>query len=64
LSTYFSQRCGCIGRRKAHTGEIIKVLSAKVGGKGGGRPDMAKGGGPKSEALQESLESVFDLVPD
>ena len=47
-----------------HAGEIIKILSAKVGGKGGGRPDMAQGGGPKSEALQESLESVFDLVAD
>jgi len=64
LSTYFSQRCGCINRRKALTGEIIKALSAKVGGKSGGRPDMAQGEGPKSEALQESLESVFDLIPD
>jgi alanyl-tRNA synthetase len=35
-----------------------------VGGKGGGRPDMAQGGGPKAEDLQESLESVFDLVAD
>ena len=25
---------------------------------------MAQGEGPKSEALQESLESVFDLIPD
>jgi alanyl-tRNA synthetase len=47
-----------------HAGEIIKTLSAKVGGKGGGRPDMAQGGGPKAEDLQESLESVFDLVAD
>ena len=45
-----------------HAGEIIKALSAKVGGTGGGRPDMAQGGGPNSQALQEALNSVFVLV--
>jgi alanyl-tRNA synthetase len=47
---------------KYHAGEIIKNLSAKVGGKGGGRPDMAQGGGPKSGALVEALASVEALV--
>jgi alanyl-tRNA synthetase len=47
---------------KYHAGEIIKELSAKVGGKGGGRPDMAQGGGPHSEKIKETLESVFDMV--
>ena len=42
-----------------HAGEIIKTLSAMVGGTGGGRPDMAQGGGPNSKVLQEALESVF-----
>ncbi|UCE84200.1 MAG: alanine--tRNA ligase [Deltaproteobacteria bacterium] len=45
-----------------HAGEIINTLSAKLGGKGGGRPDMAQGGGPKSNALQETLNSVFALI--
>jgi alanyl-tRNA synthetase len=45
-----------------HAGEIIKELSAKVGGKGGGRPDMAQGGGPHSKKIKEALESVFDMV--
>ena len=45
-----------------HAGEIIKQLSAKVGGKGGGRPDMAQGGGPNSGALVEALASVEALV--
>jgi alanyl-tRNA synthetase len=45
-----------------HAGEIIKQLSAKVGGKGGGRPDMAQGGGPDVENLAESLEDVDELL--
>jgi alanyl-tRNA synthetase len=42
--------------------EIIKNLSAKVGGKGGGRPDMAQGGGPDSKRIKETLESVFEII--
>jgi alanyl-tRNA synthetase len=45
-----------------HAGEIIKALSVKVGGKGGGRPDMAQGGGPNSQKIGEALESVFEMV--
>jgi alanyl-tRNA synthetase len=45
-----------------HAGEIIKQLSAKVGGKGGGRPDMAQGGGPDSKRIKETLESVYEIV--
>jgi alanyl-tRNA synthetase len=47
---------------KYHAGEIIKELSAKVGGKGGGRPDMAQGGGPHVKRIKEALESVFEIV--
>jgi alanyl-tRNA synthetase len=43
-------------------GEIIKELSAAVGGTGGGRPDMAQGGGPDSGALAEALASVVELI--
>jgi alanyl-tRNA synthetase len=45
-----------------HAGEIIKTLSAKVGGKGGGRPDMAQGGGPNAKEIEGTLESVFEIV--
>jgi alanyl-tRNA synthetase len=48
--------------RKYHAGAIIKELSAKLGGTGGGRPDMAQGGGPKTEHLKEALESVFEIL--
>jgi len=47
---------------KYHAGEIIKELSAKVGGTGGGRPDMAQGGGPHVKKIKEALESVFEIV--
>jgi alanyl-tRNA synthetase len=39
-------------------GELMKDISAIVGGKGGGRPDMAQGGGPNVSDLQKSLERV------
>ncbi len=53
-----------IGQIKA--GDIIKNLSVQVGGKGGGRPDMAQGGGVDVSALPaalaeqlESLKKIF-----
>jgi alanyl-tRNA synthetase len=45
-----------------HAGEIIKELSAAMGGTGGGRPDMAQGGGPDSGGLAEVLASVAELI--
>ncbi|RLB86625.1 MAG: alanine--tRNA ligase [Deltaproteobacteria bacterium] len=43
-------------------GDIIRTLSEVVGGRGGGRADMAQGGGPKPEKLGEALEQVFRLI--
>jgi alanyl-tRNA synthetase len=43
-------------------GEMISRLSEMVGGKGGGRPDMAQGGGNKPEELGRAMEEVFRLV--
>ena len=45
-----------IGKVKA--GELVSFLAVQVGGKGGGRPDMAQAGGSKPEALAAALESV------
>lgn len=47
-----------------HAGEIIRRLSEIVGGKGGGRKDMAQGGGSKPEALREALETVGHMIED
>ena len=50
------------GRFKA--GEIISRLSTIVGGKGGGRPDMAQGGGSKPEKLESAFEAVYEMVAE
>lgn len=44
------------GRIKA--GDLVRELAVEVGGKGGGRPDMAQGGGSEPEKLEETLASV------
>jgi alanyl-tRNA synthetase len=44
-------------------GDVIKEIGALVGARGGGRPDMAQGGGgDKPEALDEALDSLVDWV--
>ncbi|MFH1076822.1 MAG: alanine--tRNA ligase [Pseudomonadota bacterium] len=45
-----------------HAGEIIKKISAIVGGTGGGRPDMAQAGGNNPELLSKALEKVYDFI--
>lgn len=47
---------------KYHAGNIIKQVSAIVGGGGGGRPDMAQAGGSKPEKLDEALAAVYGIV--
>ncbi len=42
--------------------EIIKRLAPIVGGGGGGRPDFAQAGGPKTEALDEALAAGPGLI--
>ncbi|WP_456380591.1 alanine--tRNA ligase [Thiolapillus sp.] len=39
-------------------GDLVKMVAQQVGGKGGGRPDMAQAGGSKPEALPQALASV------
>ena len=43
---------------KIKAGQLINMVAEQVGGKGGGRPDMAMAGGTDSSALPEALESV------
>jgi len=44
------------GRIKA--GELVNFVAQQVGGKGGGRPDMAQAGGTEPAKLPEALASV------
>jgi alanyl-tRNA synthetase len=45
-----------------NAGQIIRELSGIVGGKGGGRPDMAQGGGDKPEKLADAIASLETLI--
>ena len=43
-------------------GKILNHVAQQVGGKGGGRPDMAQGGGTQPENIGSALSSVKDLI--
>ncbi|WP_346351612.1 alanine--tRNA ligase [Oceanimonas sp. AH20CE76] len=43
---------------KVKAGELVNMVAQQVGGKGGGRPDMAQAGGSEPAALPAALESV------
>ena len=51
-----------VGRVKA--GELVSMVAQQVGGKGGGKPDMAMAGGTQPEALPQALDSVLAWVKD
>ena len=44
--------------QKVKAGEIVAHLASQVGGKGGGRPDMAQGGGSDDKALPAALKAL------
>jgi alanyl-tRNA synthetase len=47
---------------RVQAGKIVGLLAAKVGGKGGGRPDLAEAGGSDVAALDAALASAKDVV--
>lgn len=47
---------------KVKAGDIIKNMAPIVGGKGGGRPDMAQGGGTQPENITEALRFIKDYI--
>jgi len=47
---------------KIKAGDLMNHIAKKVGGKGGGRPDMAQGGGNDPSQLKGALESVTEWV--
>ena len=46
----------------AHSGKIIKDITAIAGGSGGGKPDMAQGGGKDASKIDEALSAVENIV--
>ncbi len=51
-----------IGKVKA--GELVNFVASQVGGKGGGKPDMAMAGGTDAKALPQALASVQAWVAE
>jgi alanyl-tRNA synthetase len=49
---------------KVQAGKIVGALAAKVGGKGGGRPDLAEAGGSDAGALDGALAAAKDVVEE
>lgn len=47
---------------KIRAGDLVGHVAKQVGGKGGGRPDMAQGGGNQPEHLANALDSVVSWV--
>ena len=47
---------------KIKAGDIIKEMAPIVGGKGGGRPDMAQGGGTEPEKITTALQFIKDYI--
>lgn len=45
-----------------HAGNLIKEIASRVGGNGGGRPDLAQAGGKDIEKLQNAIEYVNQYV--
>jgi len=47
---------------RIQAGKVVGAVAQKVGGKGGGRPDLAEAGGKDAAALDSALDSVYKVV--
>jgi alanyl-tRNA synthetase len=47
---------------RLNAGQIVREIAALLGGKGGGRADLATGGGPKAEQLDQALAAGYDTL--
>ncbi len=48
----------------AHCGKIIKDVTSFAGGSGGGKPDMAQGGGKDSDKIDGALNLAYDVITE
>ncbi len=49
-------------RKEVHAGNLVREMAAMVGGKGGGRPDMAMAGGKDASKIEEALEKGLSIL--
>ena len=50
--------------KKYSAGEIIKRLAPTVGGRGGGKEDLAQAGGPDPSGIKDAIESAYKTVEE
>jgi alanyl-tRNA synthetase len=70
LATVKDQKVGVVGGVTADllntfsAKELVGMVAKQIGGKGGGRADMAEAGGNKPEALEHALQSIYTWVQE
>ena len=47
---------------RVQAGKVVRAIAQKVGGKGGGRPDLAEAGGKEPSQLDAALDSAYGIV--
>jgi alanyl-tRNA synthetase len=47
---------------KIKAGDVIREIAPIVGGRGGGKPDMAEGGGTEPEKLSEAIDASYSVI--
>jgi alanyl-tRNA synthetase len=47
---------------KVRAGDVIREIAPIVGGKGGGKPDMAEGGGSEPEKLDDAIDAAYSAI--
>jgi alanyl-tRNA synthetase len=47
---------------RLRAGDVVAAMAAEVGGRGGGRPDLAQAGGPHPEALEAAMAKAKALI--
>ncbi|MFO7652693.1 MAG: alanine--tRNA ligase [Candidatus Krumholzibacteriia bacterium] len=51
-----------VASRRLHAGDLVKALTARAGGRGGGKPNMAQGGVPTAADLASVVAAAADVV--
>ena len=70
LATVKENKVGIVGgvsadlTDKINAKDMVSMVALQVGGKGGGRADLAEAGGNKPEFLEKALQSVYTWVQD
>ena len=71
LASNFADRVGiqvnvdaALTRRGLHAGKIAGMVGERLGGRGGGRPESAQGGGKNTHALGAALDAVAPFVKE